>query len=183
MVECFFIAVSLAMDAFAVAVSSGIAVPGFGWRQAVKLGVWFGGFQFIMPLIGWLMGGRISGYVGTFSHLAAFGVLAAIGGRMVWEALHQGPGRLEEPEICLTAGRLSLMALATSIDAMAVGLSMAFLRVDIWIAAWVIGGVAFFLSVAGGLLGRRLGHLFRRRAKLAGGLLLLGIGVKLLLVD
>ena len=92
LVEIFLIAVSLALDAFAVSVSSGISIPGFGGRQAVKMGLWFGGFQFAMPLIGWLLGTSVSQYIEAVDHWVAFALLAIIGVRMVWGALRHGAG-------------------------------------------------------------------------------------------
>ena len=176
--ELILIAVSLALDACAVSVSSGIAVPGFGPVQAVKMGAWFGGFQFLMPLAGWLLGRSVSAWIGTVDHWVSFALLAFIGGRMVWEAL--GPAEEQAPCAARTGRRLASLAVATSIDALAVGVSMAFLRVNIWTAALVIGAAAFLLSVAGGLLGRRLGGLFQRRAGLAGGVVVIAIGATLL---
>ena len=180
LIEIFLIAVSLALDAFAVSVSSGISIPGFGGRQAVKMGVWFGGFQFAMPLIGWFLGSSVSQYIEAVDHWVAFGLLALIGGRMVWDALKAGAGEEEEAPPDLSARRLCLLAIATSIDALAVGVSMAFMKVDILVSALVIGVVAFGLSVVGGLVGKRLGALFQRRAELVGGLVLVGIGIKIL---
>ena len=180
LIEIFLIAVSLALDAFAVSVSSGISIPGFGGRQAVKMGLWFGGFQFAMPLVGWLLGTGVSQYIEAVDHWVAFGLLALIGGRMVWGALRHGAGEEEEAPSDLSARRLCLLAIATSIDALAVGVSMAFMNVPVLLSAVVIGVVAFALSVVGGLAGRRLGTLFQRRAELVGGLVLVGIGVKLL---
>ena len=180
LIEIFLIAVSLALDAFAVSVSSGISIPGFGGRQAVKMGVWFGGFQFAMPLIGWFLGSSVSQYIEAVDHWVAFGLLALIGGRMVWGALKAGAGEEEEASPDLSARRLCLLAIATSIDALAVGVSMAFMKVDILVSALVIGVVAFGLSVVGGLVGKRLGALFQRRAELVGGLVLVGIGIKIL---
>ena len=180
LIEIFLIAVSLALDAFAVSVSSGISIPGFGGRQAVKMGVWFGGFQFAMPLIGWFLGSSVSQYIEAVDHWVAFGLLALIGGRMVWGALKTGTGEEDEAPPDLSARRLCLLAIATSIDALAVGVSMAFMKVDILVSALVIGVVAFGLSVVGGLVGKRLGALFQRRAELVGGLVLVGIGIKIL---
>ena len=179
MVEIFLIAVSLALDAFAVSVSSGIAIPGFGWKQAVKMGLWFGTFQLAMPLAGWLLGSSVSGYIEAVDHWVAFGLLALIGGRMAWGAV-RGGGDEEEAPADLSAKRLCLLAIATSIDALAVGVSMAFMRVDVLFSAIIIGIVAFVLSVVGGLAGRRLGSLFQQRAELVGGLVLIGIGIKIL---
>lgn len=179
----FLIAVSLALDAFAVSVSSGIAIPGFGPRQSVRMGLYFGAFQFAMPLAGYLMGARISDRIEAVDHWLAFGLLALIGGRMVWEALHKScaTARGADASTELTPRRLCVLAVATSIDALAVGVSLAFADgVSILPAAIMIGAVAFVLSVAGGLLGRRLGCLFQKRAELAGGLVLIGIGLKIL---
>ena len=176
------IAVSLALDAFAVAVSCGISVPGFGAGQAVRVGLWFGAFQFVMPLLGWALGTGVSGYIRAVDHWVAFALLAFIGGRMALGALEQSCAPAERVEVGrLTARRLSLLALATSIDALAVGVSMAFMEdLDIWVSAGVIGAVAFALSAAGGMLGRRLGCLFQKRAELVGGLVLIGIGIHIL---
>ena len=181
MVEIFLIAVSLALDAFAVSVSSGISIPGFGPRQAVKMGLWFGTFQFLMPLLGWLLGSSVSRYIEAVDHWVAFALLAIIGGRMVWGSLRHGAGDEEEAPSDLSAKRLCLLAIATSIDALAVGVSMAFMSVPVLLSAVVIGVVAFVLSVVGGLAGKRLGALFQRRAELVGGLVLVGIGLKILI--
>ena len=181
LVEIFLIAVSLALDAFAVSVSSGISIPGFGPRQAVKMGLWFGAFQFLMPLLGWLLGSSVSQYIEAVDHWVAFGLLAVIGGKMAWESLRRGCGEEGEAPPDLSARRLCVLAIATSIDALAVGVSMAFMSVHILASAAVIGVVAFALSVTGGLVSRRLGCLFQRRAELTGGLVLIAIGVKILI--
>ncbi|MFQ7855791.1 MAG: manganese efflux pump MntP family protein [Flavonifractor plautii] len=105
MVEIFLIAVSLALDAFAVSVSSGISIPGFGPRQAVKMGLWFGTFQFLMPLLGWLLGSSVSQYIEAVDHWVAFGLLAVIGGKMAWESLRRGCGEEgEAPPTCPPGG-------------------------------------------------------------------------------
>ena len=179
MVEIFLIAVSLALDAFAVSVSSGISIPGFGVKQAARMGLWFGAFQFMMPVAGWLLGSSVSQYIETVDHWVAFALLAVIGGRMAWGSLRGGEE--DEAPADLSARRLCLLAIATSIDALAVGVSMAFMSVHILASAAVIGVVAFALSVTGGLVGRRLGCLFQRRAELTGGLVLIAIGVKILI--
>ena len=180
MISVFLIAVSLALDAFAVSVSTGIAMPGFRLRHAVKMGLWFGGFQFLMPLLGWLLGTGVSSYIEAVDHFIAFGLLAFIGGKMVWDSLVGGGDGGEGPCPDLSPRRLCLLAVATSIDALAVGVSMAFMPVNILLSAVVIGAVAFCLSVVGGMAGRKLGALFQRWAQLAGGLVLIGIGVKIL---
>ncbi|MEA4955477.1 MAG: manganese efflux pump MntP family protein [Pseudoflavonifractor sp.] len=177
MVEIFLIAVSLAMDAFAVSISTGIAVPGFGPRQAARIGAWCGFFQFAMPLIGWFLGSSVRSYIEAVDHWIAFALLALIGGHMIRDALSGGG---EEAVTDLSTRRLFFLALATSIDALAVGVSMAFMEVNILLASVVIGAVAFLLAMLGGLLGRRLGDLFQRRATLLGGAVLVCIGAKIL---
>ena len=175
----FLIAVSLALDAFAVATSTAIATPNFRKRYAVKMGVWFGAFQFGMPLAGWLLATGMSRYIVAFDHFIAFGLLAFIGGKMVWGSFDKtcGVGSSD-----LSAKRLCLLAIATSIDAMAAGVSMAFMPdINILLACTVIGLVAFALSAAGGILGKGLGCLFQKRAELVGGLVLIAIGTKILI--
>lgn len=178
MLQIFFIAVSLAMDAFAVSVSTGIAMPGFGPRQAARIGLWCGAFQFFMPLLGYLLGSSVSAYIEAVDHWIAFGLLALIGGNMIRDALF---GEGEEAIADLSVRRLFLLALATSIDALAVGVTMVFMDVPILLSAAVIGVVAFLLAMVGGLLGRRLGQLFQRRATLLGGAVLVFIGAKILI--
>lgn len=178
MISVFLIAVSLSMDAFAVSVSSGISVPGFGPKQAVRMGLWFGAFQLVMPLLGWFLGSSIALYIEKIDHFIAFALLALIGVRMIGGGLKKDGGKVRGSD--LTARRLALLAVATSIDALAVGVSMAFMQVNVLLSAAIIGVVAFALSVVGGLAGRKLGMLFRKRAEVAGGLVLIGIGVKIL---
>ena len=179
MLQIFLIAVSLAMDAFAVAVSTGISVPGFGGREAARIGLWCGAFQFLMPLAGWVLGSSVRSYIVFIDHWIAFGLLAVIGGNMFREGLS---GEGEEGMADLSVRRLFLLALATSIDALAVGVTLAFDNsVNILLSAAVIGAVAFALAMLGGLLGRKLGQLFQRRATLLGGIVLVGIGGKILM--
>jgi len=178
LVSVFLIAVSLAMDALAVSVSSGISVPGFGRRQALRMGLWFGTFQFAMPLFGWFLGSGIAERMERAGHVLAFAILALIGGRMIYGALHADGDGARGAD--LTAPRLALLAVATSIDALAAGVSMAFMDVNILLSAVIIGVVAFLLSVLGGLAGRKLGGLFQKRAEIAGGLVLIALGVKIL---
>ena len=178
MLQTLLIALSLAMDAFAVSVSTGIAVPGFGPRQAARIGTWCGVFQFVMPLAGWFLGSSVKTYIEFIDHWIAFGLLAFIGGSMIREALSGG----EEAAVTdLSHRRLFLLALATSIDALAVGVTLAFDEsVNILLSAAIIGVVAFALAMLGGLLGRRQGRLFQRRATLLGGVVLVFIGAKIL---
>ena len=178
MLSILLIALSLAMDAFAVSVSTGIAVPGFGVRQAARIGLWCGFFQLSMPLAGWFLGSSVKSYIEFIDHWIAFGLLALIGASMIREALSGEGG---EAVADLSVRRLFFLALATSIDALAVGVTMAFMKdVNILLSAAVIGAVAFLMAMLGGLLGRRLGQLFQKRATLLGGAVLILIGVKIL---
>lgn len=176
--ELMLLAVGLSMDAFAVAICKGLAMDKVTLQRAAVVGLWFGGFQGLMPLLGWLLGSRFAAYITAVDHWIAFALLVLLGINMIREA--RCPD--EDDTNASLAFRVMLpMAVATSIDALAVGVSMAFLQhVNILWAALVIGGVAFALSLAGGLLGRRLGCLFQKRAELAGGLVLIGIGFKIL---
>ena len=179
--ELFLLAVGLSMDAFAVSVCKGLSAGRVTLTHALTAGLWFGGFQGLMPFLGWLLGSSVSQYIEAVDHWVAFGLLAVIGGKMAWESLRRGCGEEGEAPPDLSAQRLCMLAIATSIDALAVGVSMAFMSVHILASAAVIGVVAFALSVTGGLVGRRLGCLFQRRAELTGGLVLIAIGVKILI--
>ena len=148
------------------------------WIAAGAVAVGAGGS---LTLLGWLLGSSVSQYIEAVDHWVAFGLLAVIGGKMAWESLRRGCGEEGEAPPDLSAQRLCVLAIATSIDALAVGVSMAFMSVHILASAAVIGVVAFALSVTGGLVGRRLGCLFQRRAELTGGLVLIAIGVKILI--
>lgn len=184
MLSVFLIAVSLAMDAFAVSVSNGISTRNFCIRNALIMGLYFGAFQFSMPLIGWILGQRLSRYAASYGHLVAFVLLAFIGVRMIAESVCSSGREQEEPSSgVLSHGKLVALAVATSIDALVVGVSMAFIHINIMLSAVLIGVVAFALSVFGGLLGRRLGRLFQKRAEIAGGLILIIIGLRLALTN
>ena len=180
--ELFFIGVGLSMDAFAVAVCQGLSMPRLNLRRAGVIALFFGGFQALMPLAGWLLGSQFAAYIESVDHWAAFGLLALIGGNMVREAL----GPEEEEDCCAGADqldlkRLFLMAVATSIDALAVGVTFAFLSVDILPAITVIGMTTFCLSLAGVAVGNFFGARYKRRAELSGGIILILLGVKILL--
>ncbi len=172
------IAVGLAMDAFAVSVSAGIQIADIDYRRVARLALSFGLFQFFMPVLGWLAGRSLSRWVQTFDHWVAFGLLAAIGGKMLWESFRPPECPRKDPTRGWT---LVILSIATSIDALAVGLSFAFLEVSIWVPSVVIGVVAAVLSAVGALFGCRLGRRFGVWAERFGGLVLIGIGVKILL--
>lgn len=179
MVAVFLMALSLSMDALAVSMSCGLAVRRFNIRHAMMLGAYFGAFQFLMPLIGWFLGSSVSNYISSACPYVAFVLLAFIGGRMVKNALLPEAEKTPVPET-LTHGRLFVLAVATSIDALAAGFSLIYMNVNIWLACAIIGAVAFLLSVLSGLLGGRLGCRFQSRAELFGGLVLIFIGLKIL---
>lgn len=175
--ELFVIAVGLSMDAFAVSICKGLSTPRLRLRHSLICGGYFGLFQALMPTLGWLLGVQFQAMIASLDHWIAFILLGIIGVNMIRESRENE----EESVDSSFAFRTMLpLAVATSIDALAVGVSMAFMRVDILFSAAVIGVVAFGLSVVGGLLGRRLGCLFQRRAELVGGLVLVLIGVKIL---
>lgn len=174
------IAVALAMDCFAITLSLACGSRGLTLRQAVRMAAYFGGFQFVMPVLGWLAGDRLLGLIRRFDHWVAFGLLALIGGRMIWESVHMS----EEEKACRpdrTQGRrLLILAVATSIDALAVGLSLGVVRSGIVYPAVIIGITSFVLTIVGAKLGPVVGRLVGKRAELAGGLILIGIGLKVL---
>jgi manganese efflux pump family protein len=173
------LAVGLSMDAFAVAIGVGLTLEGASRRQTLRLALHFGLFQAFMPIIGWLAGLTVARWIAPFDHWVAFGLLAAIGGKMIYESFrHEEPD--EKRPDPTRGGSLVLLSVATSIDALAVGLSLALIDVEIWYPALVIGLVAGALTALGMWLGDKLGDLFGKRMETLGGLVLVAIGVKIL---
>ncbi|MDR3144759.1 MAG: manganese efflux pump MntP family protein [Treponema sp.] len=208
MLSVFLIGLGLAMDAFAVSVGSGIAIPRLRIFYAIRASLFFGLFQFIMPLAGWYLGHALSAFIRAYDHWVAFGLLVLIGGRMIREGLSakgakkardakdaksaQGspdkPGtRGEEkgkpPPDIRGLGALFGLAIATSIDALAVGVSFSVLAQNIWTAAAVIGGTTFIVCLTGFEFGvrlrRRMGFVFETWAPVAGGIILIAIGLRI----
>jgi manganese efflux pump family protein len=174
------IACALAMDAFAVAIVAGLTLNPLTKRQVFRLSFHFGLFQALMPLIGWSAGKAMYRYISEFDHWVAFVLLGSIGGKMLWGALH-GDGEEERPANDPTSGmNLVMLSIATSIDALAVGLSLAMVRSAIVVPAVVIGLVAATFTIAGMLLGRRVGSLWGKRVEAIGGIILIAIGAKIL---
>lgn len=173
------IAFGLAMDAFAVSVASGVTIKAMGLRQTVTIALSFGLFQGIMPILGWLAGIGFREYITAYDHWLVFFLLTAIGAKMIYESFQLEEDRCDE--FCMTGGRLFLLSVATSIDALAVGLSFSFLNVTILTPALIIGVVTFLLSYLGIILGRRVGHVFESKIEIAGGVILILIGLKILL--
>lgn len=177
--EVLAIAVALAMDAFAVAVATGLRLR-CSLAQTARMAGAFGLFQFAMPVLGWALGLSVRSYIEAFDHWVAFALLAFVGGKMLLEARKGGADECGDPT---RGGTLVLLALATSIDALAVGMSLAVLKVQIWQPAAVIGLVCLGMTAAGMHLGRlvvREGSTLAAKANLLGGLVLIGIGVKIL---
>jgi len=174
------LSLALAMDAFAVALCTGLALPRLTGRHLFRLGFHFGLFQALMPIIGWLAGLTVRDWIVSFDHWVAFGLLSLIGGKMLWEALVLA----EEERHCGDPTRgmtMVMLSVATSIDALAVGLTLATLQISVWLPALIIGLVAGAMTVSGMLLGRRVGCRWGPRVEILGGLILIGIGVKILL--
>jgi putative Mn2+ efflux pump MntP len=173
------IAIGLAMDALAVAVAVSILLRTVSTRQIFRLTFHFGLFQFLMPILGWLGGRSIYHFIVDWDHWVAFGLLVLVGSKAIREALTAREERDDRRDP--TRGlSLVFLSLATSIDALAVGLSFAVLRVDIWYASVVIGCVASAFTMTGMLAGSRLGRRFGQRVEILGGLVLIGIGIKIL---
>ena len=176
-VELFLLAVGLSMDAFAVSVCKGLSVPRVRKANMLACGAYFGGFQALMPLIGYLLGVRFQTMIENVDHWIAFVLLAIIGINMIREALGDDDESLDDS---FSAKTMLLLAVATSIDALAVGVTFAFLRVNIIPAVCFIGAVTFVLSALGVRLGGVFGVKWKRRAELAGGTILVLIGLKIL---
>lgn len=177
--ELFLIAVGLSMDAFAVSVCKGLAMRQCTWKKSGIVGLYFGGFQALMPLAGYLLGVQFKQEITSVDHWIAFILLALIGGNMIREALKQGEE--EEADECLDVRTMLGLAVATSIDALAVGVTFAFLKVSIVPAVSFIGVITFTLSVAGVKIGNVFGTKYQSGAELAGGIILVAIGCKILL--
>lgn len=172
------IAFGLAMDAFAVSITGGLTIKSLKISGALKIALFLGSFQGIMPLLGWFAGLSFRG-ISAFDHWVAFGLLTAVGAKMIYESLRADlNGKKTSP---LNTRVLVVLSLATSIDALAVGLSLSLLSVSIVLPAIVIGVVTFLLSFLGVYLGNSFGHYFRRRIEIIGGLVLICIGARMLI--
>ena len=177
----FGVAFALAMDAFAVSIGVSLSLEGMKKAQAFKLALHFGFFQFMMPVLGWLAGESILRYIKAFDHWLAFGLLFLIGRRMIYESFAKRE-RADKKNADPTKGfSLFILSVATSIDALAVGLSLAALHVSILYPAAVIGIVAFLITALGTKVGPLLGRLAGKSAKLLGGSVLIVIGIKILI--
>jgi putative Mn2+ efflux pump MntP len=173
------IALGLAMDAFAVSIVSGAAYKQLKIKHALRIALFFGGFQAVMPLIGYLAGLSIKTYIISYDHWVAFGLLSAVGGKMIYESfkIKTAEENLNPSNILI----LLVLSVATSIDALAIGITLSFLRVSLAAAVSIIGLVTFVLSYLGVFIGKRFGHFFENKIEAIGGLILIGLGLKILI--
>ena len=178
LIELFLIAVGLSMDAFAVSVCKGLAMPKCTFKKAAIVGLWFGGFQALMPAIGYVLGAQFQEAIASIDHWIAFVLLALIGGNMIHEALDNDE---EEADASLDVKTMFLLAVATSIDALVIGITFAFLKVNIIPAVCFIGIVTFIISFAGVKIGNVFGARYKNKAEIVGGVILILLGLKILL--
>lgn len=178
LLELFILAVGLSMDAFAVSVCKGLAMPKISVKKAAIVGIWFGGFQALMPALGYLLGSQFKESITAIDHWIAFILLGIIGGNMIREACS---GECENENDSLDVKTMFLLAVATSIDALAVGITFAFLKVNIAAAVTFIGVTTFIISAAGVKIGNIFGTKYKAKAELAGGIILVLLGLKILL--
>lgn len=172
------IAVGLAMDAFAVSISSGLAIKKIRIGHAFRIAFFFGAFQALMPVVGWLAGLGLKDFISAVDHWIAFALLSFVGGKMIYESTFLDEEKDDKDTLNIYV--LLILSIATSIDALAVGLTLSFLNIDIASPALIIGIVTFLLSFLGVYIGGRFGHFFESKIEIAGGIILIGIGIKIL---
>ena len=175
--ELFLLAVGLSMDAFAVSICKGLALGRVRFKQMLIVGLWFGGFQALMPAIGYFLGAQFQEYIVNIDHWVALILLSFIGINMIREAL----GDEEETDGNLGFKAMLMMAIATSIDALAVGITFAFLKVQLFFAVLFIGLTTFIISTCGVKIGNIFGLKYKSKAEFLGGAILIALGVKILL--
>jgi putative Mn2+ efflux pump MntP len=180
-IELLAIAVGLAMDAFAVSIAAGIRLGCVTGRQTFRMAFHFGFFQFMMPILGWFAGTAAERFTGAFDHWVAMGLLSYIGVKMIMEAMRHTEKDTAPTRDPTRGATLLGLAVATSIDAFAVGFSLGMLNLGIWLPSILIGIVAAAFTTVGIKLGCRIGLMFSRRMEIVGGVILIGIGVKILL--
>ena len=173
------IALGLAMDCFAVSIASGLAMKRMRVNNALEIAVFFGSFHAFMLLVGWLAGLSLMDFISGIDHWIAFGLLSLIGFKIIYESIRFESSEKETDPLSVYV--LLILSIATSIDALAVGVTFAFLNLSILTPIIVIGGVTFLLSFLGVFVGTRVGHLFERRIGIVGGLILIAIGVRVLI--
>ena len=177
-VELLLIAIGLSMDAFSVSICKGLTTKKFSWRMALLCGLWFGFFQALMPVIGYFLGAQFQELIEAYDHWIAFGLLFLIGANMIREALSK---KEESANGDLDVKTMFLLAIATSIDALAVGVSFACIQVKLWSSVLIIGITTFLFSVLGVKIGNVFGSKYEKSAGIIGGIILIFIGLKILL--
>lgn len=183
-IEILLIGVGLSMDAFAVSICKGLSMTKLNKRQALMIGLYFGGFQALMPFIGYMLGIQFEQYITDIDHWIAFVLLAFIGGKMVVEAIKDdGSDEKIEKDLALNHGEMFILAVATSIDALAVGImfALAYDSLNIYTAVGTIGVTTFLLSIVGVAVGNFFGSRYKKKAEITGGIILILIGLKILL--
>ena len=177
--------VALSMDAFSVSICKGLATKKFSFKTALLCGLWFGGFQALMPLIGYFLGAQFEHLIISFDHWIAFGLLLIIGVNMIREALSEDEStdNGQQTTACNCTGfkTMLMMAIATSIDALAVGVTFAFMKVNIWFSVMIIGVITFVFSFVGVKIGNIFGSRYSKVAEITGGVILILLGIKILL--
>lgn len=177
-IELILLSIGLGMDAFAVSVCKGISMKKMNWKKACIIGLYFGGFQAIMPVIGYFFGSSFESIITNIDHWIAFILLAIIGAKMIQEAFQKEEEEYNED---ISVKTMIVLSIATSIDALAVGITFAFLKVNLLLAITLIGTITFILSVIGTKIGNKFGDKYKSKAELAGGIILIIIGLKILL--
>ena len=178
LIEIIFIGIGLAMDAFAVSVCKGLSMKKINWKNAIIIAIYFGIFQALMPVVGYFLGTAFSSIVESVDHWIAFILLAAIGGNMIKESTDD---EVEKRNDNVDFRTMIVLAIATSIDALAVGVTFAFFKVNLILAIVLIGIITFALSILGVIIGNKFGDKLQNKAELTGGIILILIGLKILL--
>ena len=176
--EIILIGLGLGMDSFAVAICKGLAMKKMNWNKAIVIGSYFGVFQALMPIIGYFLGVNFQNVIVAFDHWIAFALLGSIGLNMLKDAYSKENDSFDD---CVEVKTMIVLAIATSIDALAVGITFAFLQVNIVVSVVVIGVIAFSLSVIGVVLGNSFGNKYEKRAEIFGGVILILMGCKILI--
>ena len=175
------ISIALSMDAFSASICKGLATKKFSLKTALLCGLWFGSFQALMPLIGYFLGSQFEHFITHIDHWLSFALLSIIGGNMIREAFSEDDNECNDSCGCTGYKTMLLLAIATSIDALAVGVSFAFLQVNIWKSVIMIGLVTFLFSFAGVKIGNIFGSRYSKAAEITGGVILILLGVKILI--
>lgn len=177
-IEIFFIGIGLAMDAFAVSVCKGLSMKKINWNKAIIIALYFGIFQALMPIIGYLLGSTFETLVKSIDHWISFILLVLIGGNMIREALEKEKNTIDDS---INFKTMIILAIATSIDALTIGITFAFLKTNIFLASLLIGLITFIMSLVGVTIGNKFGDKYDKIAEITGGIILILLGLKILL--